>query len=483
MDDDDSNGHTINKDLRLMGVPGDDEEDLGEERDALRGLGSQGNLIDLAAGAGDGDGEGRGMVLVLTPTQVGLGAAVLVVAAPGKEHPHLRLDLPICIAESAAFEEYIRKAHNPRFTSVSRQTTTRDITKYFADHHAKLVESLRTNVSSVAITSDIWSGNAKEDYLSVVIHYVNSAWELEKRIIGLRLIDVSHSGENIAERVHAVVDEFKLTDKTFSVTSGNASANSTAMTILTPLLSGYVEKVLTFLEMFYNATCVLSGVYYPTSPLIMHHILQIANHLDAYENDPLLRTVVAPMKTKFLKYWRDIPLLYSFAFILDPRAKLKGFTRVLSILSNLSQTDYSGYLTYVRAQLSEVFNKYDSKFGAVRLQRAPQPSRAGKKRTNWGMIYGDDDDSIGTDVLTVHVSTISSESAFSLTGRIIEERRRRLNPEMVEMLTCIKDWEEGEARARHTAEDKELEDSFSNLFLDDVAQEAQPPSDPSPSAA
>ena len=43
------------------------------------------------------------------------------------------------------------------------------------------------------------------------------------------------------------------------------------------------------------------------------------------------------------------------------------------------------------------------------------------------------------DVLTVPVSTISSESTFSMTGRIIEERRRKLKPEMMEMLTCIKD--------------------------------------------
>jgi len=43
------------------------------------------------------------------------------------------------------------------------------------------------------------------------------------------------------------------------------------------------------------------------------------------------------------------------------------------------------------------------------------------------------------DILTVPVSIISSESTFSMTGRIIEERRRKLKPEMVEMLTCIKD--------------------------------------------
>ena len=278
-----------------------------------------------------------------------------------------------------------------------------------------------------------------------------------------------------------------------------------------------------------------------------------------------------PMQTKFLKYWRDIPLLYSFAFILDPRAKLRGFNRVLSILAGVTHHDYSGYLTLVRAQLTEVFNKYEAKFGAVPSVRPSQTTRTGKKRTNWGMIYGDDDDDLfstpigGTgsssnptpsaslfrhtsasallqaasncaslgagselsayldsdtvqkydddfnlltwwqdhkltypslsmlakDVLTVPVSTISSESAFSLTGRIIEERRRRLTSEMVEMLTCIKDWEEGNARTQHTVENKELEDSFSDLYLDDEqvpvdtpgsshASQSQTPTDPQP---
>ena len=79
------------------------------------------------------------------------------------------------------------------------------------------------SVSSVCLTSDIWSGNAKEDYLSVVIHFVSADWELEKRVIGLRLIDVSHSGANIAERVQSIVTEFGLKDKVFSVTLDNAS--------------------------------------------------------------------------------------------------------------------------------------------------------------------------------------------------------------------------------------------------------------------
>ena len=71
------------------------------------------------------------------------------------------------------------------------------------------------------------------------------------------------------------------------------------------------------------------------------------------------------------------------------------------------------------------------------------------------------------DIMIVPVSTTSSESCFSLTGRIIEERRRRLGSETVEMLICIKDWDQGQEKGQHTVEDKELEDYFKNLWLDD----------------
>ena len=54
---------------------------------------------------------------------------------------------------------------------------------------------------------------------------------------------------------------------------------------------------------------------------------------------------------------------------------------------------------------------------------------------------------LAKDIMTVVASTISSESAFSLIGRNIEERRWHLAPEMVEMLALVKDWEQGDARA------------------------------------
>ncbi|KAG8072717.1 hypothetical protein GUJ93_ZPchr0006g42464 [Zizania palustris] len=566
-----------------------------------------------------------------------------------------RDDLPISFGESVAFVEYLKLAHNPKFTPVSRFTTARDIAKYFTERRGKVIESL-TCVSSVALTSDIWSGNAKEDYLSVVAHYVNNCWQLEKRIIALTLIDCSHTGENIAERVHAVVSAYGLSEKVFSITLDNASSNTSAIVKLSPTLSAYVgpmfvhqccachiinlivkaglkrlkpwldafrtaiaflnssnqriasfksycmsmgvrprkfgldmdvrwnstylmlkhlipykstfsvfiqtqyhpteretllsdahwyiaEKVLTFLELFYDSTVALSAVYQPTSTKILHHILDFAGHLRKYENDDLLREIVVPMKSKYLKYWKNIPMLYAFAFIMDPRAKMRGFTKALSLLSQLVGTDYSSYLSEVRSNLTNLFNKYYSKFGSVIVQMPDQEPSTGKKETDWGKLYGPsiteststsgfgsgistsssspffmttsasallqaatsgtgigselstylDSDTVNQysdsfqilnwwnehkqtypvlsilakDIITVPVSTISSESAFSLTGRIIEDRRRRLKPEMVEMLACIKDWEAADARMQHTVDDKVLQEFYANFGLDD----------------
>lgn len=45
---------------------------------------------------------------------------------------------------------------------------------------------------------------------------------------------------------------------------------------------------------------------------------------------------------------------------------------------------------------------------------------------------------LAKDVFSVSVSTFSSKATFSTTSRIIKDWRRRLNPETVKALTCIK---------------------------------------------
>jgi hypothetical protein len=77
-------------------------------------------------------------------------------------------------------------------------------------------------------------------------------------------------------------------------------------------------------------------------------------------------------------------MLYSFAFLLDPRAKMKGLNKLPESLSIFVGTDHSTYYTYVHLELTNFFKKYEAKFGDVRLQRASQPVYGiSKKKSAW----------------------------------------------------------------------------------------------------
>lgn len=43
------------------------------------------------------------------------------------------------------------------------------------------------------------------------------------------------------------------------------------------------------------------------------------------------------------------------------------------------------------------------------------------------------------DILTIQASTVTSKSAFSFSGRVLNEKRSRLNPQSVEVCICYKD--------------------------------------------
>ncbi|XP_071914526.1 zinc finger BED domain-containing protein DAYSLEEPER-like [Coffea arabica] len=58
------------------------------------------------------------------------------------------------------------------------------------------------------------------------------------------------------------------------------------------------------------------------------------------------------------------------------------------------------------------------------------------------------------DILSIPITTVASESAFSVGGRIINKYRSTILPENVEALICTKDWLYGEKFSQENAEEE-----------------------------
>jgi hypothetical protein len=48
------------------------------------------------------------------------------------------------------------------------------------------------------------------------------------------------------------------------------------------------------------------------------------------------------------------------------------------------------------------------------------------------------------DILSIHISIVASEFIFSISGRVIDQYRSSLKPDIVEALVCTRDWLYGE---------------------------------------
>jgi hypothetical protein len=251
------------------------------------------------------------------------------------------------------------------------------------------------------------------------------------------------------------------------------------------------------LEIFYEATKLLSGSYYPTANLFFSEFCEI--HLKIIEwqksSDSFIASMATVMKEKFDKYWEMSNTALAVACFLDPRYKMK----VVEFYYTEMSDDYGFDAMYeFKKVLQKLFDSYASMYGSstsspmqraeVRTSRNVRTSQCytdlneepKRKRLSsflrdntefahyqseldqynnepllcwkegnhfdilsWWKTHGANYPilaRLARDVLAIPASTVASESAFSAGGRVVHKYRSRLDPEIVEALICTKDW-------------------------------------------
>ncbi|XP_048636019.1 zinc finger BED domain-containing protein DAYSLEEPER isoform X2 [Brassica napus] len=213
-------------------------------------------------------------------------------------------------------------------------------------------------------------------------------------------------------------------------------------------------------------------------------------------DDPVMKEMAKKMRVKFSKYWDEYSLVLAMGAVLDPRLKLQILR---TAYDKVDPRNAEKKVEIVKKNLKKLYEEYGAKFQSssstssleddlnydlFELERSIQPGLDNKK-TNlemyledprldtrsftdievlgyWkdqGQRYGDLA-SLACDLLSIPITTVASESAFSVGGRVISPYRNRLLPKNVQALLCTRNWLRGFAEFEGDVEDYFDEDNL-----------------------
>ncbi|GJZ51172.1 zinc finger BED domain-containing protein RICESLEEPER 2-like protein [Tanacetum coccineum] len=290
-----------------------------------------------------------------------------------------------------------------------------------------------------------------------------------------------------------------------------------------------IESLNPLLEVFQNATVILSGVYYPTSPLVLQQIFFISCKLSDLELEGgLLSCMVKPMKKKLRKYFENMPPIITCSAALNPCFNVSGVDYLIENISRDLEFQDDGFATrsldWFHESFQGLYNMYYTKYGTNQTQSTSGGgSSSGVSRDPYARLLhgltqhkkkksrGDPTMSseyeqylktdfvsglqpkdfasydvlgfwkskenqfpvlsrMAMDILSVQASSVASESAFSTSGRLLTIRRTRLTPESLEMCMCLKDHLNTQERKQNTSPLELPLDVEEGVFNDEVQQ-------------
>ena len=130
------------------------------------------------------------------------------------------------------------------------------------------------------------------------------------------------------------------------------------------------------------------------------------------------------MIPKFEKYWGMINGVMAIGVILDPRLKMKLLNYFFPLMYGSESTNQLDL--YLEEHV--LFNQSNiSNFDILGYWK--------NIRVKYPTLYR-----IAKDFLAILISTVASESAFSIGGQFLTPHRSKLNEDTVEALMCSQDW-------------------------------------------
>lgn len=277
------------------------------------------------------------------------------------------------------------------------------------------------------------------------------------------------------------------------------------------------EKICKFLSVFFEITQLFSGSKYPTSnlyfPLVAIAHLTLKDKLNC--EDEFISSMAGKMYEKFKKYWADFSTILAIACILDPRYKLscvdffykkfygadsyqfRELKSKLFLLFNGYSAKSSSSSASTSTQKQSDFNRCENLFAneaedvmkeldeyeldesvlsarKTQLELYLEEPKVDRKANLDILAFWKGNQfrypelsAMACDILSIPITTVASEAAFSVGGRVLNKYRTTLLPENAETLICARDWLYGEKATAELKIEEICEDILNlNLNMD-----------------
>ncbi|KAL4272778.1 hypothetical protein GQ457_13G009750 [Hibiscus cannabinus] len=253
------------------------------------------------------------------------------------------------------------------------------------------------------------------------------------------------------------------------------------------------------LKQFYEATKRLSGSLYVTVNMHFHEILVVLSSILEWENssNPDLRNMGSQMRQNFDKYYGELGktnVMMLVAVVLDPRYKLRFVNFSLRKLFPLEFTKVDAMCDHLYDVLQKLYDFYNARISSSsknsvhgsklhRMDVDGSENAMPSQNENLNNLYNefneeDDEDvvdkceldtyleearekrdadsfqilhwwkmksekykilaAMAKDILAVPISTVSSESAFSTSGHVLDQFRSSLGPKQWKLWFVLK---------------------------------------------
>lgn len=130
---------------------------------------------------------------------------------------------PFTVVDNFYFREFVNH-FCPRYIVPERHQVKDSIINTFNTRREKIINYLNQIEGKFSLTADMWTSINQEAYLGITIHYVDSNWHLCNFLLDIIPFTTRHTGENIAQEIVRILDEFNIFNKIIALTTDNESA-------------------------------------------------------------------------------------------------------------------------------------------------------------------------------------------------------------------------------------------------------------------